>query len=82
MSQQTNSNMCNGQSNINMLNDSFGPIHHTKTESHEQNVQLQKLQNKQKQPICVLKIELDGSHVEEIQVFDGEDPKIVVKRFA
>jgi hypothetical protein len=30
----------------------------------------------------VLKIELDGSHVEEIQVFDGEDPKIVVQRFA
>lgn len=37
---------------------------------------------KQKQPICVLKIELDGSHVEEIQVFDGEDPKFVVQNFA
>jgi hypothetical protein len=34
-SQQTNSNTDNGQSNINMLNDSFGPIHHTKTESQE-----------------------------------------------
>lgn len=30
--------MDNGQSNINMLNDSFGPIYHTKTESQEQNI--------------------------------------------
>ena len=26
------------------------------------------------EPICVLKIELDGAHVEEIKVFENDDP--------
>ena len=43
ISEQTNSNIDNGQSNVNMLNDSFGPIHHTKTESQDQNAKIQKL---------------------------------------
>lgn len=34
-------------------------------------------------PICVLKIELDadGDNVEEIRVYDGDDPKAIVAKF-
>jgi hypothetical protein len=28
----------------------------------------------QEEPICVLKIELDGSHIEEIKVYENDDP--------
>ena len=34
------------------------------------------------EPICVLRIELDGHRVEELKVFDGDDPEIVVEEFA
>jgi hypothetical protein len=30
------------------------------------------------EPICVLKIELDGAHVEEIKVYENDDPKVIV----
>lgn len=30
------------------------------------------------EPICVLKIELDGENVEEIKVFENDDPKDIV----
>jgi hypothetical protein len=30
------------------------------------------------EPICVLKIELDGAHVEEIKVYEDDDPKVIV----
>jgi hypothetical protein len=33
------------------------------------------------EPICVLNIELDGENVEEIRVYEGEDPRIIVKKF-
>ena len=33
------------------------------------------------EPICVLKIELDGSHSEEIKVFENDDPSVIVKEF-
>ena len=29
----------------------------------------------------MLKIELDGSHVEEIKVYQGQDPNEIVERF-
>lgn len=34
------------------------------------------------EPICILKIELDGENVEEIRVFEGDDPKVVVHKFS
>ena len=34
------------------------------------------------EPICVLKIELDGQNVEEIKVFENDDPNIIVNEFA
>jgi hypothetical protein len=34
-----------------------------------------------REPICVLKVELDGNHTEKIQVFHGEDPEIIVQKF-
>jgi hypothetical protein len=30
------------------------------------------------EPICVLKIELDGEHIEEIKVFENDDPNEIV----
>lgn len=30
------------------------------------------------EPICVLKIELDGEHMEEIKVFENDDPSKIV----
>ena len=30
------------------------------------------------EPICVLKIELDGEHIEEIKVFENDDPAAIV----
>lgn len=30
------------------------------------------------EPICVLKIELDGQNVEEIKVFENDDPRVIV----
>ncbi len=33
------------------------------------------------EPICVLKIELDGEHIEEIKVFENDDPKEIVNKF-
>ena len=35
----------------------------------------------QPEPICVLQIELDGENVEEIRVFEGDDPKQIVGKF-
>ena len=34
---------------------------------------------KPNEPICVLNIELDGENVEEIRVYEGEDPRIIVQ---
>jgi hypothetical protein len=33
------------------------------------------------EPICLLKIELDGENVEEIRVFEGDDPRAIVHKF-
>ena len=33
------------------------------------------------EPICVLKIELDGQNVEEIRVFENDDPNEIVDKF-
>jgi len=33
------------------------------------------------EPICVLNIELDGENVEEIRVYEGEDPRLIVQKF-
>jgi hypothetical protein len=33
------------------------------------------------EPICVLKIELDGQHMEEIKVFENDDPAFIVSNF-
>lgn len=33
------------------------------------------------EPICVLKIELDGEHVEEIKVFENDNPVEIVEKF-
>ena len=32
-------------------------------------------------PICVLKIELDGQHVEEIEIYKSDEPQALVQRF-
>ena len=34
------------------------------------------------EPICVLRVELDGSNVEEIKLFEGDDPEQVVSDFS
>ena len=36
---------------------------------------------KPNEPICVLNIELDGENVEEIRVYEGEDPRVIVQKF-
>lgn len=33
------------------------------------------------EPICVLNIELDGEHNEEIKILENDDPEEVVQRF-
>ena len=33
------------------------------------------------EPICVLKIELDGENIEEIKVFENDDPQEIVRKF-
>jgi hypothetical protein len=33
------------------------------------------------EPICVLKIELDGHHLEEIKVFENDNPSYIVHQF-
>jgi len=33
-------------------------------------------------PICVLKIELDGENIEEIRVYDGDIPAEIVNKFS
>lgn len=33
------------------------------------------------EPICVLKIELDGQHIEEIKVLENDDPQKIVNDF-
>jgi hypothetical protein len=33
------------------------------------------------EPICVLKIELDGHHMEEIKVFENDNPAYIVHQF-
>ena len=33
------------------------------------------------EPICVLKIELDGQHIQEIKVFENDDPALIVGEF-
>ena len=33
------------------------------------------------EPICVLKIELDGENIEEIKVFENDDPAEIVRKF-
>ena len=33
------------------------------------------------EPICVLKIELDGRNIEEIKVFENDNPEMIVKEF-
>jgi len=37
--------------------------------------------NTVEEPICVLKIELDGEHIEEIKVFENDDPNEIVQKF-
>ena len=37
--------------------------------------------NNNAEPICILNIELDGENVEEIRVYEGEDPRVIVKKF-
>lgn len=53
-----------------MINDSFGPM-----QNQEPNTQKRHL-------ICALKIELDGDNTEEIQVYEGDDPRITVQQFS
>jgi len=36
---------------------------------------------KNREPICVLKVELDGDHTEKIKVYEGEDPAEIVDKF-
>ena len=60
----------------NMINDSFGPINSANTPiAHEPTLL------PQREPICVLKIELDGQNIEEIRVYEGEDSREIVKSF-
>jgi len=33
------------------------------------------------EPICVLKIELDGRNIEEIKVFENDNPETIVNEF-
>lgn len=33
------------------------------------------------EPICVLKIELDGENIEEIKVFENDNPVEIVRKF-
>ena len=41
----------------------------------------QKDRSEDSEPICVLKIELDGEHIEEIKVFENDDPSEIVQKF-
>lgn len=41
----------------------------------------QRNKNEDEEPLCVLKIELDGENVEEIKVFENDDPKEIVEVF-
>lgn len=41
----------------------------------------QKKTMNENEPICVLKIELDGEHVEEIKVYRSDEPHELVQRF-
>lgn len=34
-----------------------------------------------REPICILKIELDAQNVEEIRVYEGDDPVQIVDKF-
>ena len=36
----------------------------------------------QPEPICILKVELDGENVEELRVFEGDVPIEIVHKFA
>lgn len=36
----------------------------------------------QPEPICVLKVELDGENIEELRVFEGDVPHEIVNKFA
>ena len=38
-----------------------------------------KAKDPDEEPICVLKIELDGEHAEEIKVFENDDPAKIVE---
>jgi hypothetical protein len=33
------------------------------------------------EPICVLNIELDGEHNEDIKIFENDNPEVVVNQF-
>ena len=36
---------------------------------------------RQQEPICILNIELDSQNVQEIRVYEGEDPRVIVGKF-
>lgn len=55
-----------------MMNESFG---------NQPNANSSKNYQQLEEPICVLKIELDGAHVEEIKVYENDDPKVIVQKF-
>lgn len=57
-----------------LLNGSFG--HPSMQQSTYKPNHFQNQRNDE--PICILKIELDGEHVEEIKVYEGEDPFEIV----
>lgn len=37
--------------------------------------------NQTREPVCILKIELDAQNVEEIRVYEGDDPVQIVDKF-
>lgn len=34
------------------------------------------------EPICILRVELDGNRIEEVKIFEGETPEQVVQQFS
>lgn len=60
---------------FNDLNDSYT------AEFKPKNTSQMKQKPSARDPICVLKVELDGDHREKIKVYEGEDPQLIVEKF-
>lgn len=65
-----------GPKTFNDLNDSYTADFRPQQASNKK-----QKSNVKREPICVLKVELDGDHQEKIKVYEGEDPQKIVEKF-